>query len=117
MDEISSVLRSLQPNFTERNSALFCFLGILSVTSWLTRDLEEEAKRRGSAPRAMSDERNPLSQAPRSLALSPFDCLVLGLISFGQTAATVARTAGAAERIRAEDESQSTPPELREVLR
>lgn len=71
----------LRADFTERNTALFLLLGLLSGLGGLRRALEEEAVRPATAPAG--------GEPPSKL-----DDLVLGLLAFGGRVTALAERGG-----------------------
>jgi hypothetical protein len=95
MSEMAA-LGELRADFTERNTALFLFLGLVSGFEGLLRTLEAEAERPARPP-----------VAPETPPASPpvFDYFVLGLIAFGGQVMTLAEHGR-------QDASPSEPPRL-----
>jgi hypothetical protein len=107
MDEVPSVVRHLHSDFTEQNTALFCFLGLLSTTRRLTRALEAEAKQYN----------NYACRTELRSTGARIDYLILGLISFSKSVARVATVAAAAERVPVGEPPPLPSAELRDLLR
>ena len=76
MDETGVLVRGLRSDFTERDTALFCLLGMLSMTRRLIETVEMSAgSRTGTSAYTFTPHVGP----------SRFDLFLLGLVSFSNT--------------------------------